>query len=107
LVQQRAEADADRFILRDTFQHLLPKELITRRKQGFEIPLHRWFNNELKPMLTDDLLNDDFIREQGLFSQDEVKRIKLKLFSKNPGDAAAHAWALLAFQTWWKKYFIG
>jgi len=93
-------------ILRETFAHLLPRELVMRRKQGFEIPLHRWFNNELKSLLTNDLLEDNFIREQNLFAPAEVKHIKSKLFSSNPGEAAAKAWALLAFQYWWKKYFI-
>jgi len=99
-------AEGRKVILRETFAHLLPRELVTRRKQGFEIPLHRWFNNELKTLLTNDLLEDNFIREQNLFAPAEVKHIKSRLFSGNPGEAAGQAWALLAFQYWWKKYFI-
>jgi len=95
-----------KLILRDTFQKLLPKELLLRRKQGFEVPLYKWFNNELKSLIEGDLLNDDFICEQGLFSITETRKIKAKLYSNNPGDSPAHVWALIVFQYWWKKYFV-
>lgn len=93
-------------ILKDTFKNILPDELLKRKKQGFEVPLYKWFNNELKPIVEGELLSDNFIHEQGLFSINEIKKIKSKLFSNNPGDSPAHVWALIAFQHWWKKYFV-
>src|SRR6185437_16952501 len=30
-------------ILRDSVAHLLPNEVITRKKHGFEVPLLKWF----------------------------------------------------------------
>jgi asparagine synthase (glutamine-hydrolysing) len=92
-------------ILKDTFKHLLPEELLNRRKQGFEVPLYRWFNKELKSLINDTYLNDEFILEQNLFSISEIKRLKSKLYSNNPGDSTAQIWALIVFQHWWKKYF--
>jgi hypothetical protein len=29
-----------------------------------------------------------------------------KLFSANPGDTVAKVWALIVFQTWYKKYYL-
>ncbi|HRF17573.1 MAG TPA: asparagine synthase C-terminal domain-containing protein, partial [Chitinophagaceae bacterium] len=90
-------------IVQDTFRKYLPAELYNRPKHGFEIPLLDWFRKELKGKITDDLLNDRFVEEQGLFNAEEVRRLKQRLFSSNPGDAHATVWALMVFQHWWKR----
>jgi len=91
-------------ILKDTFKNELPDELYTRKKHGFEVPLLKWFNNELKSLITNDLLEDNFIKQQGLFSIVEIRKLKNQVFSDNPHDATARVWALIVFQYWWKKY---
>ena len=90
-------------ILKEAFQNDLPEELMNRGKQGFEVPLLKWFQTDLKSMITDELLSDQFIIEQNLFSVEAVKNLKSLLFSKNPDDAVAQVWALIVFQYWWKK----
>lgn len=90
-------------IVQDAFRKYLPAELYNRPKHGFEIPLLDWFRKELKGKITDDLLNDQLVEEQGLFSVQEVKRLKQRLFSSNPGDAHATVWALMVFQHWWRR----
>ncbi len=92
-------------ILQDTFQDLLPIELYNRPKQGFEVPLLKWFRTSLKSMITDDLLKDQFIEDQQIFDLKAIRALKKRLFSMNPGDAHATIWALIVFQWWWKKYF--
>jgi asparagine synthase (glutamine-hydrolysing) len=93
-------------ILQDTFRDLLPEEIYHRPKHGFEVPLLKWFRKELKTFIFDELLNEKFIKEQGIFDFEEILKLKLKLFSNNPGDATARIWGLAVFQYWWKKYFI-
>ena len=90
-------------ILKDAFKIYLPEELINRGKQGFEVPLLKWFQTDLKLMITDDLLSDEFIKEQNIFNVEGVKNLKAQLFSGNPNDAVAQVWALIVFQYWWKK----
>jgi asparagine synthase (glutamine-hydrolysing) len=93
-------------ILKDTFQTYLPQELYNRKKQGFEVPLLKWFTSDLKSLITDDLLSERFIKEQGIFNVETITDLKAQLFSKNPNDAVARVWALIVFQHWWKKYFM-
>ncbi len=90
-------------IVKDAFKELLPAEIFQRGKQGFEVPLLKWFRNELKPLIVDDLLNDAFIREQNLFNVEEIKKLKQQLFSNNPGEIHARIWGLVVFQYWWKR----
>ncbi len=93
-------------ILQDTFRDLLPTELYNRPKHGFEVPLLNWFRTDLRSMITDDLLAPEFLQAQGLFNTEGVGELLKRLFSKNPGDAAATVWALIVFQHWWKKYML-
>ena len=91
-------------ILRDILKDLLPGKLYRRSKHGFEVPLLKWFRKDLKNLISNDLLGDNFILEQGIFSFNMIKALKKQLFSSNPRDAHAQVWALLVFQSWWRKY---
>ncbi|HTL81186.1 MAG TPA: asparagine synthase (glutamine-hydrolyzing) [Bacteroidia bacterium] len=90
-------------ILKDAFADLLPKEIYTRKKQGFEVPLLKWFRSELSGMIGE-LLNEKFLEEQNIFNPAEVQNIRRQLHSSSPGDSAARIWGLIVFQYWWKKY---
>ncbi len=90
-------------IVRDTFKDMLPPELLSKRKQGFEVPMLKWFKTDLKSMITNELLEDKFIDEQSIFNLEEIKKLKAQLFSSNPNDAVEKVWALIVFQYWWKS----
>lgn len=90
-------------ILKDACRDLLPPEIFTRKKQGFEVPLLKWFRGDLRGMI-DELLDEKFLKEQNLFNPEEVKNIRKQLHSNDPGDSAARIWGLIVFQSWWKKY---
>lgn len=91
-------------ILRDSVAHLLPNEVITRKKHGFEVPLLKWFQGDLRETIENKWLNDKKIEEQGIFNVEAVKELKRKVFSNSPGDSVARVWGLIAFQHWYKKY---
>lgn len=93
-------------ILQDTFRDILPPQLYNRPKKGFEVPLLKWFRREMKSMIMDDLLSDQFIQSQAVFNPVEIKSLKRKLFSSNPGDVHARIWGMIVFQSWWKKYML-
>jgi asparagine synthase (glutamine-hydrolysing) len=90
-------------ILKDTFRDLLPEEIFHRKKQGFEVPLLNWFRGELRGLI-DELLDEKFLREQQIFNPVAVKELRRQLHSSDPDDSAAKVWALIVFQTWWKKH---
>ncbi len=91
-------------ILQDSFRDILPRQLYNRPKKGFEVPLLKWFRNEMKSLINDDLLSEKFIADQGVFDYSEIDKLKRQLFSSNPGDVHARIWGLIVFQWWWKKY---
>ena len=93
-------------ILKDSFREVLPDELYTRPKRGFEVPLLNWFRTGLRGLIEDDLLKDSFIEEQGIFDVSEIRQLKEQLFSNSPGEVHARIWGLIVFQYWYKKYFV-
>jgi len=93
-------------ILKDAFRDVLPDELYTRPKRGFEVPLLNWFRTGLRSLIEDDLLSDNFVREQGIFDVEEIKQLKQQLFSNSPGEVHARIWGMIVFQYWYKKYFV-
>ena len=103
-VESKINGQMKKRIVQDAFRELLPEELYKRPKKGFEVPLLKWFRTELRSMIEEDLLEDDFVKEQGIFSVEEVKKLKKQLFSANPGDVHARIWGLIVFQHWWKRY---
>lgn len=91
-------------ILQDTYKEILPSQLYNRPKKGFEVPLLKWFQREMKSLIMDDLLSEKFITQQNIFNYSEIEKLKRRLFSSNPEDIHARIWGLIVFQWWWKKY---
>jgi asparagine synthase (glutamine-hydrolysing) len=103
-VSSKVDSNMKKRIVQDAFRPMLPPELYDRPKHGFEVPLLKWMRGELRPLIEQDLLADDFVAEQGIFDMTAVQKLKKQLFSSSPGDAHARIWALIVFQYWWKHY---
>ena len=93
-------------IIRDTFEDILPVEIMNRSKMGFEVPLLKWFRNELSSELDEVVFNQTAIEEQGIYQWKQMQNLRKTLFSGNPRDAHATVWALYVFQKWWKSYML-
>lgn len=89
-----------KLILKDSFKEILPPEIFSRKKKGFELPLWKWLKNELRNDIEKNWLNEKRIKEEGIFNYEIVSKLKQKLYSDNPGDAPAKIWALIVFQNW-------
>lgn len=105
-VSYKIEAGNGKKILKDAFRTELPEELFNRPKHGFEVPLLKWMRTGLRSLIEEELLERNFIEEQGIFDAEQIDQLKRKLFSNNPGDVHATLWALLVFQYWYKKYIV-
>ena len=93
-------------IIKDAFRNILPPEIYNRGKRGFEIPMLKWFREELHTYIFDDLLNEKFVKEQGIFDIEFINSMKKQLYSAAPGNIVEQLWVLIVFQHWYKKYFM-
>ena len=93
-------------IVKDAFRNILPPEIYNRGKRGFEIPMLKWFREELHTYIFDDLLNEKFVKDQGIFNPEFINCMKKQLYSAAPGHIVEQLWVLIVFQHWYKKYFM-
>ncbi len=105
-VRYKIDSTLKKKIVQDAFRPMLPEAIYNRPKHGFEIPLLDWFRKELWGLINDDLLQKDFVAQQGIFNVAAIENLKKKLHSSNPEDSHATIWALIVFQYWWKKYYL-
>ena len=91
-------------IVQDAFRSMLPEALYNRPKHGFEVPLLSWFRNELDEWIFQDLLEKTYLQKQGIFQVEAIQSLRKQLHSANPGDSTARIWALIVFQSWWRKW---
>ena len=89
-------------ILRKAFGDLLPREIWTRKKMGFGVPIDHWLRNELRE-LTQDVLLDDTARHRGYFRHDAVARL-VEQHVSNAFDHSYRLWALLVLELWMREW---
>ncbi len=103
-MEQKISKAGQKLILKENFKHLLPPEIFNRPKKGFELPLWKWLNKELKNNIEEKWLSKKIIEEQQFFNYGAVQKLKEELFSNNPGDSPAKVWALIVFQNWYNNF---
>jgi asparagine synthase (glutamine-hydrolysing) len=94
-----------KYLLRKLAEKYLPAELINQPKRGFEIPLKKWVDGELKPLIGDYLFssnayNKNFVQQT--FINDLWNR------KINTGDEkrAKMIWTLFALEVWYRKCYM-
>ena len=88
--------------LRRAFAQLVPKELATRRKTGFGIPLGDWFRGALRELAGDVLLSPR-ARARGQLRPDAVERL-LAEHARGERDHGHRLWCLLVLELWQRSW---
>lgn len=89
-------------LLRNLAKKYLPAELIDQPKRGFEIPLKRWVNTELREIISDYLLASDNLFQLFIDKKfvNDLLDNKIKIADEK---RAKIIWALFAMEVWHKK----
>jgi asparagine synthase (glutamine-hydrolysing) len=94
-----------KWLLREAFGHLLPREVFTRPKMGFGVPLAHWFRKEMKPLAEELLLAPSahchaFLRPETigrLWNEHQDRRV----------DHGYRLWALVMLEAWLREWMAG
>jgi asparagine synthase (glutamine-hydrolysing) len=92
-----------KWITRQAMRDILPQEVLTKKKMGFNPPLPQWINGELKPVIRE-FLSPAAIERRGIFRPDAVQKL-LRDHEENRRDNALKIWALLMIEVWQRMYF--
>lgn len=87
-----------KWILREVLSRYLPRPLIDRPKQGFDVPIGAWLKGPLRSWAAD-LLSEPRLRRQGLLDARRVQSCWLDHLSGRR-DHSRPLWAALMLQSW-------
>jgi asparagine synthase (glutamine-hydrolysing) len=91
-----------KYLLKKVSAKLIPDEIITRKKQGFPVPVSVWFRGEALTYMRD-ILSRDAIHRRGLFDADYVE----KLVQEHTNGFADHSlllWGLVNVEVWHRLF---
>jgi len=89
-----------KFILKESFKHILPKEILYRKKQGFGVPLAHYFRNELKEFAYECIFTfNDF----EYYDKKHVLAL-WKLHQSKKADYSSYFWKIIIFNKWYKLW---
>lgn len=90
-----------KWILRRALRGILPDDLLDRPKQGFSVPLSGWLRGELRPWVSEVLLDRE-ATSRGYFEPSEVEA----LIARHDAGAEALAkpiWSLVMLELWHRE----
>jgi asparagine synthase (glutamine-hydrolysing) len=93
-----------KFLLRNLMKDKLPPRILTKRKQGLDIPVHDWLRGHLKPLLLD-TLNQRTVEETGIVSWPYLEAL-MKLHMERKANYGYHLWGMLMLFLWIKQWKI-
>jgi asparagine synthase (glutamine-hydrolysing) len=91
-----------KYLLKRSLDQHLPQAEPWRKKQGFNVPIGKWFLKELRDF-TGDHLSPQQIQRMGLFRPEQV----IQLFNEHitgKQDNSHQLWGLLCLSLWWQQF---
>ena len=88
-----------KYIFKKAMERYLPKDILYRKKKGFEVPIGKWFKKELKKEAEDTIFN----KNRGCFNTKFVK----KLWNEHQKGISNHSpllWCLFVFEKWCERW---
>ncbi|MEM0969260.1 MAG: asparagine synthase C-terminal domain-containing protein [Verrucomicrobiota bacterium] len=100
---QKLRRGMEKWALKEAFRGRVPDEIIARPKSGMRVPVHFWFQGELK-RYAHRLLSKKRIEADGLFRSDRVRQILRYQTEEGPGRYGIRLWMLITFHLWWEQF---
>ena len=92
-----------KYLLKKVAADMLPTEILTRRKQGFGVPIKHWFRSDLTDYAYE-LLNSPRARQRGIFNPNFIGNLLKAHASTKLLNHSDAIWALLCLELWFQVY---
>jgi len=96
-VSQKVRGGKTKIALRRALKNVVPRDVLTRKKRGFQVPLSEWFRGPLRATLRDRLL-DPHAPIAAYVRQDAVTRLIAE--NDKASDHGNRLWMLLSLSSW-------
>jgi asparagine synthase (glutamine-hydrolysing) len=95
----KLRGNTGKYIFKKAMEPMLSPDILYRRKQGFAIPLNRWFRRELKEMAYDAITNS----QDGILQPAYLMKM-WKQHQSGTFDRSAYLWSVLMFRRWQETF---
>jgi asparagine synthase (glutamine-hydrolysing) len=89
-------------ILKNALKGKLPPEILSKRKQGFAVPVAKWLRDDLRGLLLDAFAKKKIDRE-GIFDHSYINDMCDRFF-QDKDDLRKEIWGLFLFEMWYDKW---
>lgn len=100
--EYRLRGTRTKHILKDLAAQWLPREIIERRKVGFDSPIGQWFKTDLSGFLQSFLAPGQIARS-GMLNPDAVQRM-IGEHAAGKRDYSLQLWSIVALEAWYRMY---
>ena len=87
-----------KWILKQAMRGILPDSILSRRKEGFSVPMKNWLRRELQPLMRD-LLSPERVARRGLFDPTVVSAL-MDAHTAGSENHAHTLFPLMVFERW-------
>lgn len=94
-----------KYLLRKLSEKYLPAELINQPKRGFEIPLKKWIDGELKDLIASYLLSPNAYY-RNFIQPGFIENLWGRKIKTGDEKRAKMIWAMFALEVWHKKCYL-
>ncbi len=101
-VDQKVRRGETKHVLRAAMRGTLPDRILDREKKGFAVPLDRWFREDCRELLRENLLSTR-ATERGYFRREHVRRL-IEQHERREANHGARLYALLMLELWHREY---
>lgn len=98
----RLKGSRTKHILKEVAAKWIPRDIIDRKKVGFDSPIGQWFKDELRPFLQS-FLSREQVRQSGILNPEKVQEIVGDHLSGRR-DYSLQLWSLVALEAWYRMY---
>ncbi|MFL5626647.1 MAG: asparagine synthetase B family protein, partial [Ktedonobacteraceae bacterium] len=92
-----------KYLLKKVAADILPAEIMTRRKQGFEVPIKHWFRGDLTDYARE-LLDSPRARQRSIFDPKFIHNLLKAHASTKLVNHGSAIWTLLCLELWFQVY---
>ena len=89
-------------ILKDIVHQYVPKSLLDRPKMGFGVPVSKWMQNDLKPLLME-VMGDEALKGNHLLNTNTIRRLRDDYLNNKVHDFE-RLWFVFTYLQWFKKW---
>lgn len=90
-----------KYILRKVASELLPREIVERKKHGFDVPIKEWFKSDT----LDEYLSEEKIKDTPYLYSDKIQEVWGR-HRRGKGDYSILLWKCLCYVMWYDSYIV-